>query len=200
MFQPFVLCACIFTGTRGFGSKKLLTRDPYPLDPTRKPDGFTRTRVLPYALLLAGNPGVNNFLVLSPPPTIFAEEQYTNFFNHSFPTNTLDASGVSKKVTDGYDIANHLSTPSTRYIEPQGVSSYAIIGTLRIQSALFPFPIRPGDTSSRPPRINLLVLSSTRSKMGTLTLIDITQCPISTMDGRDSNQVSQFVAVDEEES
>lgn len=51
-----------------------------------------------------------------------------------------------KKVTDGYDIANHLSTPSTRYIEPQGVSSYAIIGTLRIQSALFLFPIRPGDT------------------------------------------------------
>jgi hypothetical protein len=43
----FVLCASILTGSRGLGSGKLLTRDPYPLDPTRKPDGFTRTRVLP---------------------------------------------------------------------------------------------------------------------------------------------------------
>ncbi|KAJ7823274.1 hypothetical protein B0H13DRAFT_1890105 [Mycena leptocephala] len=38
-------------GTRGqpagFGSGKLPTRDPYPPDPTREPDGFTRTRVHP---------------------------------------------------------------------------------------------------------------------------------------------------------
>ncbi|KAJ6598756.1 hypothetical protein B0H10DRAFT_1959221 [Mycena sp. CBHHK59/15] len=26
----------------GFGSEKMLTRDPYPSDPTRKPAGFTR--------------------------------------------------------------------------------------------------------------------------------------------------------------
>ncbi|KAJ7928185.1 hypothetical protein B0H13DRAFT_1860628 [Mycena leptocephala] len=42
-------------GTRGqpagFGSGKLPTRDPYPPDPTREPDGFTRTRVLPYKFI-----------------------------------------------------------------------------------------------------------------------------------------------------
>ncbi|KAJ7190742.1 CHAT domain-containing protein [Mycena pura] len=38
----------LVTQTRGFGSGKLPTRDPYPADPTRKPGGSTRTRVLPY--------------------------------------------------------------------------------------------------------------------------------------------------------
>jgi hypothetical protein len=38
----------IVTGTRGFGSRKVLTRYPYPPNPTREPDGLTRTRVLHY--------------------------------------------------------------------------------------------------------------------------------------------------------
>ncbi|KAJ7196535.1 hypothetical protein GGX14DRAFT_403253 [Mycena pura] len=33
----------------GFGSRKASTRDPDPLDPTRKPAGLTRTRALHYS-------------------------------------------------------------------------------------------------------------------------------------------------------
>jgi hypothetical protein len=42
VFGAVLYSASILTGSRGLGSGKLLTRDP-----TRKPEGFTRTHVLP---------------------------------------------------------------------------------------------------------------------------------------------------------
>ncbi|KAJ7214546.1 hypothetical protein GGX14DRAFT_392567 [Mycena pura] len=48
LFKFFAQCHTLVTQTRGFGSGNLPTRDPYPADPTRKPVGWTRTRVLPY--------------------------------------------------------------------------------------------------------------------------------------------------------
>jgi hypothetical protein len=47
-YGHFAVSNAFLTGTRGFGSGKLLTCDPYLPDPTRKPAELTRTRVLPY--------------------------------------------------------------------------------------------------------------------------------------------------------